>query len=132
MRKCKVCEMESSYLDEVAVYDVNGHSYTDALDIERNAQNPDALAHDLCTECAETFEFNESNGGVVVDYRKHTVYLPEGTYAVSRGGQIIGFVTAADVAEAGVVAEKVYGHFNGISSAVLSVDARRSTDGNVK
>lgn len=67
-----------------------------------------------------------------MDYRKHTVYLPEGTYAVSRGGQVIGFVTAADVAEAGVVAEEVFGKFNGISSAVVSVDARRSTDDNVK
>lgn len=69
--------------------------------------------------------YREIDGGVVMEYRKHTVYLPEGTYAVSRGGQIIGFVTAADVAEAGVVAEEVFGKFNGVSSAVLSVDARR-------
>lgn len=57
--KCKGCGFESTYLDEVCYYDINGHSHSDALDVERNAQNPDALAHTLCTICAETFDFNK-------------------------------------------------------------------------
>jgi hypothetical protein len=59
MLKCKVCGLESSYLDEVCYYDINGYSYSDSYNIERNAQNPDALTHELCGECAEEFDFNK-------------------------------------------------------------------------
>ena len=59
MLKCQVCGFKSSYTDEVGYYDINGFPYTDPLDIERNAQNPDALAHKLCGECAENFDFNK-------------------------------------------------------------------------
>lgn len=59
MLKCKVCGFESSYLDEVCYYDINGYPYSDEQEMERNAQNPDALAHALCGECAETFKFAE-------------------------------------------------------------------------
>ncbi|PLS18958.1 hypothetical protein CVD28_00730 [Bacillus sp. M6-12] len=58
MLKCEVCEMESEYLDEVCYYNILGDSISDELDIERNAQNPDALAHTLCGDCAETFKFD--------------------------------------------------------------------------
>lgn len=57
MLKCKVCGLESSYLDEVCFWDINGQAYDDAQDIENNSNNPDALAHVLCNECAENFEF---------------------------------------------------------------------------
>lgn len=56
--ECKVCGFHSNSLDEVSYYDINGYSYSDELDIERNAQNPDALAHKLCNECAEDFDFD--------------------------------------------------------------------------
>jgi hypothetical protein len=58
MLKCEVCEFESDSLDEVAYYDILGSCYCDELEIERNAQNPDALAHTLCGDCAETFKFD--------------------------------------------------------------------------
>jgi hypothetical protein len=58
MLKCENCGFESSYLDEVCYYDINGYPYSDSLDIERNAQNPDALAHKLCEECAKEFDFS--------------------------------------------------------------------------
>lgn len=58
MLKCKVCSFESSILDEVCYYDINGSSYSDELDIERNCQNPDAIAHELCGSCAESFDFS--------------------------------------------------------------------------
>jgi len=54
---CKVCKFESDHLDEVCYYDINGYSQSDGLGMERNAQNPDALAHVLCSYCAETFDF---------------------------------------------------------------------------
>jgi len=57
--KCKVCGFESGYLDEVCYYDINGWSYSDEHEIENNAQNPDALAHILCQECAEKFKFDK-------------------------------------------------------------------------
>lgn len=58
MLKCKVCNFESSLLDEVTYYDINGNGYFDDFDIERNSQNPDALTHTLCTECVDTFDFS--------------------------------------------------------------------------
>lgn len=56
--KCKVCGLESSYLDEVCYYDINGFAHCSEHDIENNVQNPDALAHILCNECAESFKFD--------------------------------------------------------------------------
>ncbi len=56
--KCKVCGLISNNLDEVCYYDINGYSYSDEYDIENNLQNPDALAHILCNECAENFNFS--------------------------------------------------------------------------
>ena len=55
--KCEVCGYEDGNLDTVSYYDINGNSHDDEQDIENNVQNPDALAHILCTECAEKFEF---------------------------------------------------------------------------
>lgn len=55
---CEKCGFESSYLDEVCYYDINGYSYSSEYDIELNVQNPDSLAYTLCTECAEHFDFN--------------------------------------------------------------------------
>lgn len=55
---CKVCKTSSAILDEVCYWDINGFPYNDELEIERNAQNPDALAHTLCSECAEGFNFS--------------------------------------------------------------------------
>lgn len=55
--KCKVCGLESTYLDEVCYYDINGYSYTDEYEIELNGANPDALAHILCRDCEEDFKF---------------------------------------------------------------------------
>lgn len=62
--KCKVCKFESSSLEEVSYYDINGNSVTDEREVERNAQNPDALAHELCSDCAENFDFK--NGSPMV------------------------------------------------------------------
>lgn len=55
--KCMVCRFESEDLEEVCYYDINGWSHSDEHDIERHAQDPDALANILCTECAEEFNF---------------------------------------------------------------------------
>lgn len=57
---CKSCGLESQILDEVCFYDINRFPYTDPLELERNAQNPDALAHTLCSECAEKFNFKNN------------------------------------------------------------------------
>jgi hypothetical protein len=57
--KCEKCGFESSDLEEVCYYDINGWNHSDEQDIENNGQNPDALAHILCTECAEKFDFNK-------------------------------------------------------------------------
>lgn len=57
MLKCELCKFESTYLEEVTYYDINGIQHSSEQDIERNAQNPDSLAHVLCVECAETFEY---------------------------------------------------------------------------
>ena len=43
MLKCKVCGFESSDLEEVCYYDINGWSHSDEYDIENNSNNPDAL-----------------------------------------------------------------------------------------
>lgn len=51
--KCEKCGFESDYLDEVCYYDINGYAVSNEYDIERNGQNPDALAHVLCGECAD-------------------------------------------------------------------------------
>lgn len=51
--QCK-CGFKSSYLDEVTYYDINGNPIYDEIEVERNCHNPDALAHVLCNECAET------------------------------------------------------------------------------
>ena len=58
MLKCKVCGMESEILDEVCYYDIVGWEFDNEQEIELNLQNPDALAHVLCGECAEEFNFN--------------------------------------------------------------------------
>lgn len=50
---CETCGMQSSYLDEVCYYDVNGFAVSEDEDIERYSQNPDSLCHVLCNECAE-------------------------------------------------------------------------------
>lgn len=55
---CKICETTSAILDEVCYWDINGFPYKDELEMERNGQNPDALAHVLCNDCAENFNFN--------------------------------------------------------------------------
>ena len=55
--KCEKCGLESSDLEEVCYYDINGNSHSSEQDIENNLQNPDALAHTLCGECAEEFDF---------------------------------------------------------------------------
>lgn len=57
--KCERCGLESSNLDEVSYYSIAGWNFSDEQDIENNAQNPDALAHILCSECAEEFDFNK-------------------------------------------------------------------------
>lgn len=57
MLKCKVCKFESSSLDEVCYYDINGWPHDTEQEIEQNAQNPDALTHALCTDCASEFNF---------------------------------------------------------------------------
>lgn len=57
--KCERCGFESGNLDEVCYYDINGYSHSDEQDIENNLQNPDALAHILCQECAESFKFDK-------------------------------------------------------------------------
>lgn len=59
MLKCEKCGFESSNLDEVCYYDINGYMHCDEQEIESNLQNPDALAHILCDECAEEFDFNK-------------------------------------------------------------------------
>lgn len=59
MLKCESCDFESELLDEVCYYDINGYSYCEENDIERNCQNLDALAHVLCNDCSETFEFSK-------------------------------------------------------------------------
>lgn len=59
MLECKLCGFESDCLEEVAYYDIFGSCYCDEMEIERNAQNPDALAHRLCNECADTFDFEK-------------------------------------------------------------------------
>lgn len=59
--KCEICEFESDNLEEVSYYDINGNSYSDEQDIERNSQNPDALAHQFCGECAEIFNFDKAS-----------------------------------------------------------------------
>ena len=56
--KCEVCGFKSDILDEVCYYDINGFSYNDEYDIENNGNNPDALAHILCIDCAEQFNFD--------------------------------------------------------------------------
>lgn len=53
--KCKLCGLESNDLDEVCYFDINGFSHSTEEDIEKNLHNPDALAHELCNDCAETF-----------------------------------------------------------------------------
>ena len=55
--KCQVCGFESGSLDEVCYYDINGEAHCTEQDVENNLQNPDALAHVLCDECAEYFDF---------------------------------------------------------------------------
>ena len=69
MLSCKVCKQTSNLLDEVCYFDIHGHAYNDPMDIERNAQNPDALAHILCHDCAENFDF-ESTGGIDMNVRR--------------------------------------------------------------
>jgi hypothetical protein len=56
--KCKTCYFESENLEEICYYDINGFPYSDFLEIERVAQNPDSLAHVLCNECSYTFDFS--------------------------------------------------------------------------
>ena len=56
MLKCEVCGKESNDLAEVCYYDINGDSHSTEQDIENNLQNPDALAHTLCSECAEIID----------------------------------------------------------------------------
>jgi len=58
MLKCKVCGLESNELEEICFYDINGNSHSSEEDIENNLQNPDALAHLFCNQCADTFQFN--------------------------------------------------------------------------
>ena len=55
--KCKVCGEESSSYEEICYYDINGNSHSTEQDIENNLQNPDALVHILCSDCATSFEF---------------------------------------------------------------------------
>lgn len=57
--KCKVCNLKSSYLEEVCYYNIFGEAYSDEYEIENNSNNPDALAHVLCNDCAEEFKFDE-------------------------------------------------------------------------
>ena len=56
MLKCEACGKESNDLAEVCYYDINGDSHSSEQDIENNLQNPDALAHILCSECAEIID----------------------------------------------------------------------------
>ena len=51
-KRCEVCGFESSYEDEVCYYDINGYAIM-GEDVERYGQDPDALAHCLCSECAD-------------------------------------------------------------------------------
>jgi hypothetical protein len=53
--QCEDCGFESDFLEEVSYYDINGHAYCTEMEIEQNAQNPDALAHIFCNQCAETY-----------------------------------------------------------------------------
>ena len=55
---CEECGFESSSLDEVSYYDINGFGHCEEQDIENNSNNPDALAHTLCPECADNFDFD--------------------------------------------------------------------------
>lgn len=57
--KCEVCGFESGNLDEVCYYDINGNNHSDEQEIERYLGNPDALAHTLCQDCAEEFNFDK-------------------------------------------------------------------------
>lgn len=52
--KCEICGFESNRLDEICYYDINGVAYDNEEDIERNCQNPDALAYCLCYECSDS------------------------------------------------------------------------------
>lgn len=58
MLRCEKCGYESTDLEEVSYYSINGDNYSDEYDIERHAQDPDALAYCLCIECAEKFDFS--------------------------------------------------------------------------
>ena len=55
---CMGCKGEHHhYPDEICWYDINGHSISSKHDVERNAQNPDALYKLLCSDCVDGWEF---------------------------------------------------------------------------
>ena len=97
--QCELCAFESDNLEEVSYYDINGNSYSDEQDIERNAQNPDALAHQFCGKCAEIFNFDKADqfsgrrinvSGIMTSYGKLRVYCEENYANLER-------VIAADI-----------------------------------
>lgn len=55
--RCEKCGLESDSLEDVCYFDINGYACDSTEGIEKHLNNPDALAHTLCTECAEDFEF---------------------------------------------------------------------------
>lgn len=57
MLKCEKCGFESDNLDEVSYYDINGYRVLNEYDIEINSQNPNALAHILCEDCADEMDW---------------------------------------------------------------------------
>lgn len=55
--KCMICGFESDCLDDVCYWDINSNSYNTQYEVDNALGNTDALAYELCMDCADEFDF---------------------------------------------------------------------------
>lgn len=54
--------------------------------------------------------------------------LPEGVYAVTKGGTVLGFVRGDDASDALQKASVIFGDFNGVTSSIIVSDTEVSAN----